>query len=145
MLTHPAVPAARPVLLDTCAAIWLMNGDPMSPASREAIAAAQAGGGVHVSPISAWEIATLAARGRLTLTMSPSAWFAALLAQPGVALAGMPPAVLIASATLPGAPPRDPADRIIAATAREYGFSLVTRDGELTPYAVAGHIEAIAC
>jgi len=136
---------AHAVLLDTCAAIWLMNGDPMSQESREAIAAAQTSSAVHVSPISAWEIAMLAARGRLTLTMSPTAWFAALLAQPCVALAPMPPSVLIASATLPGTPPRDPADRIIAATAREYGYMIITRDGELMPYSQAGHVRAIAC
>lgn len=136
---------ARAVLLDTCAAIWLMNGDPLSAASREAIAAAQSGGQVHISPISAWEIATLASRGRLTLTLSPAAWFTALLAQPGVTLAPMPPSILIASATLPGSPPRDPADRIIAATAREHGLIIITRDTELVPYAESGHLEAIAC
>ncbi len=137
--------AARPLLLDTCAAIWLMNGDPMSPASRAAIAAAQPVRAVHVSPMTSWEIAMLAACGRVALNLSPTAWFAALLAQPGVALAAMPPAVLIASATLPGAPPRDPADRIIAATAREFGFAIVTRDTELMPYGRAGHVEVVRC
>ncbi len=122
-----------------------MNGDRMSAASREAISAAQAAGAVHVSPITAWEIATLAARGRLTMRLSPEAWFRAVLSQPGVALAPMPPDVLIASATLPGTPPRDPADRIIAATARTYGQAIVTRDGELVPYGQAGHIEVIEC
>jgi PIN domain nuclease of toxin-antitoxin system len=117
----PVGAVARPVLLDTCAAIWLMNGDPMSAESRQAIAAAQLAGEVAVSPISAWEIATLAARGRLALTLAPASWFAALLRQPGVVLAPMPPEVLIASATLPGNPPRNPADRIIAATVRHYG------------------------
>jgi PIN domain nuclease of toxin-antitoxin system len=140
-----AAQMAYAVLLDTCAAIWLMQGDRMSPASRDAIAAAQSASAVHVSPISAWEIATLAARGRLMLTMSPTAWFAALLAQPCVALAPMPPAVLIASATLPGTPPRDPVDRIIAATAREYGYTIITRDGELVPYAALGHVNVVAC
>ncbi len=133
------------MLLDTCAAIWLMNGDKMTAPSREAIGAAQEAGLVHVSPITAWEIATLAARGRLTMRLSPEAWFRALLAQPGVALAPMPPDVLIASATLPGTPPRDPADRIIAATARTFGQAIVTRDGELVPYGQAGHIEVIEC
>jgi PIN domain nuclease of toxin-antitoxin system len=133
------------LLLDTCAAIWLMNGDPMSPASLAAIAAAQSARAVHVSPITAWEIAMLAAPGRLALKLSPTAWFAALLAQPGVTLAAMPPAVLIASATLPGDAPRDPADRIIAATARECGFAIVTRGAELMPYARAGHVAAILC
>ena len=133
------------MLLDTCAAIWLMNGDRMSAASREAITAAQQAGQVHVSPITAWEIATLAARGRVVMRLSPESWFRALLAQPGVALVPMPPEVLIASATLPGAPPRDPADRIIAATARSHGQTIITRDGALVPYAAAGHIQVVEC
>ena len=135
----------RPVLLDTCAAIWLMNGDSMSSESQTTILEAQGREAVHVSPISAWEIGLLVARGRLTLNLSPSAWFGTLLRQPGVRLATMGPDVLIASSSLPGLAPRDPADRIIAATAREYGFVVVTRDGELLPYAQARHIEAIAC
>ena len=97
---------ARPMLLDTCAAIWLTNGDPMSAASRSSITAAQAGNlGVYVSPMTAWEIATLVAKNRLHLAPAPGAWFSALLALAGVRLAAMPPDVLIASATLPGAPP----------------------------------------
>ncbi len=136
--------SAPPVLLDTCAAIWLVDGQPMSEASREAITMATASStGVFVSPISAWEIATLVSRGRLRLSLAPEAWFAALLALPGIRLAAMPPAVLIASALLPGAPPRDPADRIVAATARAYGFTVVTRDGELIPYAAAGHLSGV--
>jgi PIN domain nuclease of toxin-antitoxin system len=123
-----------------------MEGARLSQAARDAIEAALAAGvGVHVSPITAWEIATLAARGRLRMTISPEVWFASLLALPGMRLAPMPPSVLIASATLPGSPPRDPADRIIAATSRTYGFVVVTRDGELVPYGAARHIEAIGC
>ena len=62
---------ARAVLLDTCAAIWLMNGDPISAESRAAIAAAQTENlGIYVSPVTAWEIATLAVKDRLQLTLS---------------------------------------------------------------------------
>ena len=123
-----------------------MEGAKLSTAAREAIADALGSQSwVHVSPISAWEIATLVARGRIQLTIAPEVWFDALLALPGVRLAPMPPAVLIASAALPGAPPRDPADRIIAATSRTYGFPVVTRDGELIPYGQARHIEVVAC
>jgi len=68
------------VLLDTCAAIWLMNGDPTSSDSRAAVAAAQAGNlGVYVSPMTAWEIAALVAKNRLRLSLLPEAWFDALL------------------------------------------------------------------
>jgi PIN domain nuclease of toxin-antitoxin system len=118
----------------------------MSPESLAAIEAAQSGNmGVYVSPISAWEIATLTAKNKLQLALSPEAWFATLVALPGVRLAEMPPEVLIASANLPGTLPKDPADRIIAATARAYGYVLITRDGELIPYAKAGHVEAVVC
>jgi PIN domain nuclease of toxin-antitoxin system len=133
-------------LLDTCATIWLVNGDPMTAQSRAAIGAAQvSGAGVCVSPISAWEIAALVARSCLLLALSPEAWFGRLVALPGVRLAVMPPEVLMASAFLPGSPPRDPADRIIAATARAYDQAIVTRDGELTLYAQSGHIVTIGC
>jgi PIN domain nuclease of toxin-antitoxin system len=137
---------ARPVLLDTCAAIWLVNGDPMSADSRASITVAQTENlGVYVSPMTAWEVATLVAKNRLQLALSPEAWFDALLGLVGVRLAAMPPRVLIASTTLPGAPPRDPVDRIIAATGRTFGYSVVTRDGELMLYARAGHIDAVGC
>ena len=109
------------------------------------MAARVAGDTISVSPITAREFAMLASRGRLRSTIAPEAWFAALMALPGLRLAPLPPDVLIASAKLPGTPPRDPADRIIAATARTYGLTVVTRAGELLPYAAAGHLAAIQC
>jgi PIN domain nuclease of toxin-antitoxin system len=60
-------------------------------------------------------------------------------------LTELTPEVLISSSYLPGSPPRDPADRIIAATARVQGYRLVTRDRLLLDYAEAGHVEALAC
>ena len=63
----------------------------------------------------------------------------------GVALAQMPPAVLIAASFLPPSQLRDPADRIIAATARTYGYAVMTRDGALLAFGAAGHLDAIAC
>lgn len=95
--------------------------------------------------MTAWEIATLAAKDRLQLTLSPEAWFDDLMRLPSVRLAPMPPGVLIASASLPGAPPNDPVDRIVAATARTFGLSIITRANELILYARAGHIEAVEC
>jgi PIN domain nuclease of toxin-antitoxin system len=46
---------------------------------------------------------------------------------------------------LPGAPPRDPADRIIAATAREHGYTVMTRDATLLAYAREGYLSAVEC
>lgn len=135
-----------PLLLDTCAAIWLMAGAPMSVESLEAIRTARREGvDIAVSPITAWEIGTLVRKSKLRLTMTPEEWFDALLSKPGIRLAPMPPKILIASNFLPNDPPKDPADRIVAATAREYGYRVVTRDGELIPYSAAGHLMAVAC
>lgn len=123
-----------------------MNGDRLTAASRSAISTAQQhNDGVFVSPISAWEVGVLAARNRIKLTMEPRAWFEALLGWPAIRLAPMPPNILIASSFLPGTPPSDPADRIIASTARALGLSVITRDGELSVYAQAGHIDVIPC
>jgi PIN domain nuclease of toxin-antitoxin system len=87
----------------------------------------------------------LVARQRLNLLMTPERWFQRLLGQPGVRLADMSPDLLIASSFLPGKPPRDPADRILAATARDLGATLITRDRALLDYGAAGHISVLAC
>jgi len=123
-----------------------MSRSPLSTASRTAIRTAQNSNfGVYLSPFTAWEIGTLVSKGRLHLTLSPEVWFDTLLALPGVRLAALTPKVLIGSTALPGAPPSDPADRIIAATARSFGFRVITRDSKLLDYAAKGHILATAC
>jgi PIN domain nuclease of toxin-antitoxin system len=135
-----------PLLLDTCAAIWIAEDQPIAKEAAEmmnrAIAANEP---VYVSPITGWELGLLVSRGRMNLLMSPQRWFERLLQAPGLQLAEMSPDILISSSFLPGTPPTDPADRIFAATAREYGYRLVTRDRLLLEYAREGHIEAFAC
>jgi PIN domain nuclease of toxin-antitoxin system len=134
------------LLLDTCAAIWLTNADPISDEALDALQQTRdSGESVYVSPITAWEMGLLAARGRVNLLMTPQRWFERLLEAPGLRLSEMAPNVLIASSFLPGKLPGDPADRIIAATAREYGYKLVTRDRPLLEYAKQGHIQVIPC
>lgn len=133
------------ILLDTCALIWVVD-DTISEAAAEALnAVSQAGLAVHISPISAWELGLLAARGRLASKMTPLRLFRHMLEIPHVQLAEMSPEILILSSFLPGTPPRDPADRILAATAREFGLTLMTRDKTLLEYAEQGHIRALAC
>ncbi|MGE0039181.1 MAG: type II toxin-antitoxin system VapC family toxin [Xanthobacteraceae bacterium] len=137
---------ARPLLLDTCAAIWIASGDEISKPAMSALNLAHADGTpIYVSPITAWEIGMLTSRGRINLLMPPDLWFARLLQAPGVRVAEMPPELLIAASFLPGIAPRDPADRIIAATARQYGQVLMTRDRPLLDYAGHGHVSALAC
>ena len=135
-----------PLLLDTCAAIWISNDDAISEQVRVAVDRAhQERESIYISPITAWELGLLVARGRLNLSISPQHWFFRLLQTAGLRLADMQPEILINSSFLPGTPPRDPADRIIATTAREYGYTLVTRDRPLLDYARHGHISVLEC
>jgi PIN domain nuclease of toxin-antitoxin system len=135
------------VLLDTCAAIWLFNQARLSQVSLMAIRTAAPSSGVFVSPISAWEIGLLARRPQQALSFQPSAlaWFDDLLALPGVRLVPLTHRAAIEASSLPGHFHRDPADRLLIATARELGVPLVTRDRRILEYARQGHVDAIAC
>lgn len=135
-----------PLLLDTHTAIWVVEDQPVASEAKEAIETAyRTGGPIFVSAITAWEIGLLVARNRLGLSTTPTRWFQRLLAIEGVQLAELTPDVLIASSFLPGDPPRDPADRIIVATARDLGALLVTRDRLLLKYSETGQVGTIAC
>jgi PIN domain nuclease of toxin-antitoxin system len=135
-----------PLLLDTHAAIWITEDQPLASGAVEAIDAAyRAGSTVFVSAITAWEIGMLVSRNRLSLVARPERWFQRLLAIPGVRLADLSPDILIASSFLPGTPPRDPADRIILATARDLGATLITRDRLLLKYGEDGQVSTIPC
>jgi PIN domain nuclease of toxin-antitoxin system len=136
----------RPLLLDTCAVIWLSEGEQLALSAVDLLKAADdAGQFTYISPISAWEVGRLVSRGRVQLLITPQRWFARLFEVQGVHLAEMSPDVLIASSFLPGKPPRDPADRIIAATARDLGATLITRDRALLRYGNQGHLSVAGC
>ena len=135
-----------PLLLDTHAAVWITEDYPLASAAVEAIDAAyRAGITVFVSAITAWEVGLLVSRNRLSLAARPERWFQRLLAIPGVKLADLSPDILMASSFLPGEPPRDPADRIILATARDLGATLITRDRLLLKYGEDGQVSTIPC
>lgn len=132
------------VLLDTHAFVWLLNGNQrLGRKARKAIQRSLDEAAVLVSAISPWEIAMLVGKGRLVLDRDVGEWLRAALALPGVRLEPLSPEISVASTRLPGALNADPVDRIIAATARHLGASLVTEDRLLLAYGAAGHIKTI--
>jgi PIN domain nuclease of toxin-antitoxin system len=136
----------QPLLWDTCAAIWIYEKARLAQSAIDAMGEAHRQGiPSYVSPISAWEVGMLVSRGRLQLLIRPERWFANLFDAPGVELAPLSPDVLIASSHLPGKPPKDPTDRILAATARELGATLITRDRALLAYGNQGHVAVLEC
>lgn len=135
-----------PFLLDTCAAIYIADNEWLKQQAIEAIdEAADQGQAVYLSPITAWEVGLLVRKGRFKSSLAPKRWLDRLLSFREITYCPMSPEVLLESSFLPGRLHGDPADRIIAATAREYGYTVVTRDRALLDYAAAGHLRALEC
>lgn len=129
------------LLLDTCAVLWLAQGADMTPASKTAISERN----LHVSPITAWEIANLVRKGRLAATLPVVSWFNQIVNKIAAGTPHLTAEILVSSCGLPGSPPEDPADRIIIATAREQDMAVVTRDRQILEYARAGHVRTLVC
>jgi PIN domain nuclease of toxin-antitoxin system len=143
MTTYP-----RAVLLDTCAVIWLANGELGKPTIEMLVYAALADG-VFVSPVSAWEIGMLAnprgTRAKVEFLPDPSSWFAQVMSRPAIKEAPFTAEAAINSSQLPGTLHGDPADRLLIAAAREMNVPILTRDQKILDYAAAGHVQAVAC
>lgn len=138
----------RSLLLDTHAAIWLVEGQ-LGDDAVEAIVHAGLADGVFVSPVSAWEVGLLArpkASGGPSLQFlpDPQTWFSGLMGNAIIKLAPLTPSAAIAASSLPGNLHGDPADRLLIATAREMNLALMTRDREILAYSQAGHVRTYA-
>jgi len=115
------------ILLDTHVLLWLDRDDPaLGPISRELIREAWANAAVAVCAISFWEVAMLAARGRIDLRQSPESWRLDWL-QAGLEEIPLDGANAVAATTLETFH-ADPADRFIVATALARGATLLTAD-----------------
>ena len=135
-----------PLLLDTCAVLWLGNGDKIAPAAMEKINQSHVENTpVFVSPFSAWEIGNLVSLNRLRLSQPPDTWFENFRVNGKVDLAALTPDMLVASSFLPDIQHKDPADRILIATARAHGLTIITRDQKILDYAEQGHVNALRC
>ena len=134
------------LLLDTCAAIWITENEGLSEEAVDAMDDAHAAGlPVFVSPITAWERGLLSAVGRLRSPLQPLAWFERLIRDSKLTIAPLTPSILIDSSFLPSPLHRDPADRILIATARALDLTLITRDRPILAYSDKGHVRALAC
>jgi PIN domain nuclease of toxin-antitoxin system len=116
-------------LLDTHVLLYWLGGDPrLSAKQRRAIDGAGGERPLWVSDITLWEVATLASLGRIRLHLPLGEWLERAVAPPLVRRAGISPAVAAEVATLPDSFHRDPADRILVATTRVLGATLLTQD-----------------
>ena len=135
-------------MLDTHILVWWVTGDfsKLSPDARVHLDIEPPVGpetqdrAIMVSSVTALEIAQLVSRDRLTLAMDLSAWLAAVESIPGVVFVPVDNDIAVKSVELPGMFHKDPADRIIVATARKYGVPLITADRKIHDYP---HVQTI--
>jgi PIN domain nuclease of toxin-antitoxin system len=134
-----------PFLLDTHIWIWLVFAEPyIKPPALQALELAATSNMLWVSPISMWEIALKHSRGKLDLDRPVREWLIHAATLPGLQLAPITPSIAAECAELPPAFHGDPADRILAATARSEGLTLVTHDKTLIHLAKQGYFKVLA-
>jgi PIN domain nuclease of toxin-antitoxin system len=115
------------ILLDTHVVQW-WSAEPkrLSETATRAVSEADQ---LAVAAISWFELAWLAAHERISVTIPIRSWLEQLASE--VRTIGVTPAVADTAVALPSSFPGDPADRLIYATAVEYGCLLVTKDRRL--------------
>lgn len=117
----------------------------MQGGAQAEIAAAGMADRLYVSAVSAWEIGVLGRKRGYAFDPDSAAWLDRVLARSRIRLTHLTARQAVASSLLPGELHDDPADRLLAATARDLDATLVTRDGRLLAYAAAGYLEVLAC
>jgi PIN domain nuclease of toxin-antitoxin system len=144
-VTAAVDPARAPLLLlDTHVLVWSVEERPrLGAQAKQEINRAAREQRVAVSAITPWEIGLLVSKSRLQLNADVMQWIRAALSKPGVTLAPLEPEIAVASTRLPFEMHADPADRILVATARHLGATLVTADQTLLAMAAKGHFAAM--
>lgn len=120
------------VALDTCALVWAAtDAARLAPEARDLLARPTAE--YVISSISLWEIALKHARGQIELGIPPRAFLGRLRRLANLEIVDVTPEIWLSSIELDW-PHRDPADRVIVATAQARNLPLVTRDARLLSF-----------
>ena len=129
------------IVLDTHTWIWYVsNPELLSKRAKRAVNSALTIKEIFISSISVWEVALLVASKRLQLTMHVSDWIAKSEAFPFFKFVPVDNAIALKSVNLPESLHKDPADRIIIATAMVMGAPVVSKDEKILNYP---HVQTI--
>ena len=131
------------IVLDTHVWIWWVNETGrLTPAQQDAIAyERQFPDSIGISAVSCIEVARLSASGQLALHSDTLDWLRSSLSYANIHLLPITPEIAVRAYRLPEPFHRDPADRILVATALEHSCSLVTSDARITDYP---HVQTIS-
>jgi len=116
------------ILLDTHVVIWLVSGDPrLSKRARQSIDEARQGvGGLAISDFTLYEITLASRKKRIDVHISVESFLFEL--EQRFVILPINREVCMRTLSFPSNYPRDPADRIIGATALAHGLTLITAD-----------------
>ncbi len=127
------------LLLDTCTILWAVSSPEQLPdRAREALCADDTE--VWVSPISCAEIACACERGKISLDRHWRLWCRHFIELNQWRIADIGLAVIEEAYCLPPPFHRDPADRMIVATARLLNCPIVSADKKILSYP---HVQTI--
>lgn len=123
------------IVIDTHVWVWWLSDPKKLPArARGALTEAAGDQAIYISSISTWEILLLASKDRLEFKMDATDWIASSEALPFLHFVPVDNAIAIRSVRLPEPFHKDPADRIIVATAMTMGAPLVSSDRRIRRY-----------
>ncbi|HEX2688918.1 MAG TPA: type II toxin-antitoxin system VapC family toxin [Kofleriaceae bacterium] len=122
------------LVLDTHALIWAHTGIRIPKKVAKQIEAAGQRNQLFISAITPWEIALGVRRGRIKIAGDVLAWIADSLDALSASVASLEPVIAVDAVELAW-DHADPSDRIIVATARRFGASLVTADTAILRFA----------
>jgi PIN domain nuclease of toxin-antitoxin system len=117
------------ILLDTHVLVWMVA----EPAriSRDAarqIRKAQREDGCAIASITLWELGLLFQRNRLRGAGTVDASIRKIVERSRVQVMEISPEIAALAMAFPDTYPKDPGDRLIGATARAFGMTLITHD-----------------
>lgn len=121
------------VLLDTHVLLWWQaDGRKLSAVAAQAIGSANA---ILLSPLTFWEVGTLARLRRIELDRPVGTWVHDLLGQLRISVAQLSPEAAVWAADLGSSFPGDPIDRLLYATCRDLRVPFISKDERLRSFA----------
>ncbi|SRR6266542_895048 len=120
------------LILDTCAFLWTLKGEPALP-PRVAALVRDPDNDVFLSTASAWEIAQKYALRKLVLPEPPERYIPFEREKRGIASLAMDEESTLHTSRLPFLH-RDPFDRLIVSQAIVHGMTIATPDPLITQY-----------